>query len=118
MCHIKIDRLKHRSDFDLLSAHKTIKDRQLEVIESVLHLFKDLIEQQFPADDGFQKVESPKLIEAIKDEKDNWKKRNLDDKKYKEYAELVNDIFQPLMNQVQDEKHHNEWDRLISEFFV
>ena len=58
------------------------------------------------------------MINAIKDEKENWKKRNLDDKKYKMYAELTNDIFQPLMNQIEDEKEHHKWDGLLSDFFV
>lgn len=45
-------------------------------------------------------------------------KRSLDDSVFTLLAEQVNDIFQSLMNQTEEEKTHETWDSRLSELFT
>jgi hypothetical protein len=44
-----------------------MKQDQLKLMEGLLVLFKDLVENQFPNDKSSKIIESPKLLEAIKE---------------------------------------------------
>ena len=98
LCHVNIDDMVQRFDEDLKETVKSMKENQLKLMEGLLELFKDLVENQFPNDQSTKVVESPRLLESIKEQKELWMKRNLDDKTYTHFAELINDVFQPLMN--------------------
>jgi len=63
------------------------------MLEGLVELFKATVENQLPADDSAKVVESPLLIERVKEQKVLWMKRSLEPKVFTKFAELANDIF-------------------------
>ncbi len=83
----------------------------------VVELLKETVENQLPPEEGSKVLESGKMIETVKEQKALWMKRSLDDAVFTLLAEHLNDIFQALMNQLDDDKVHQIWDTRLSELF-
>lgn len=63
------------------------------MLEGLVELFKETVENQLPPDDSAKLIDSPKLIEMVKEQKVLWMKRSLDATVFTKFAELSNDIF-------------------------
>ena len=64
-----------------------MKKHQLDLMLGLLELFKDTVDNQLPPEDSHRLVDSPKIIEAVKEQKALWMKRSLDDSVFTSLAE-------------------------------
>lgn len=88
------------------------------MLEGLVELLKGTIEHLLPPDDSSKVIDSPQLIAMVKQQKVLWMKRSLDPTVFTKFAEVANDVYQALMNQVEDEQQHQVWDARVSELLT